>query len=123
MEQEVADEGFCQILKDAKIFEAVVLSRGWNTYKDVRALRFMVRRWHTDTHTFFFPWGEIAVTLEDVERIFLLPSMGDINPLAVELSDEEFEIAGKLLETFKGTSTSWGGNRARFSFWIYEFRV
>ena len=55
VEQEVVDEGFCQILKDAKIFEAVVLSYGWNMYKDVRALRFMVCRWNPDTHTFFFP--------------------------------------------------------------------
>ena len=56
VEQEVADEGFCQILRDARVFEAVVLSRGWNMCRDVRALRFMVRRWHTDTHTFYFPW-------------------------------------------------------------------
>ena len=62
------DEGFCHILKDAKIFEAVVLSYGWNMYKDVRALRFLVRRWNTDTHSFFFPWGETTITLEDVER-------------------------------------------------------
>ena len=55
VEQEVADEGFCQILRDARIFKAVVLSHGWNMYRDVRVLRFMVRRWHTDTHTFFFP--------------------------------------------------------------------
>ena len=105
-EQEVVDEGFCQTLRDAKIFEAVVLSRGWNMYRDVRALRFMVRHWHTDTHTFFFPWGETTVTLEDVERICLLPSMGDVNPLELELSDAESKIAGKLLETFGGTSTS-----------------
>ena len=122
VEQEVADEGFCQILRGARIFEAVVLSRGWNMYRDVRALWFMVRHWHTDTHTFFFPWGETTVTLEDVERICLLPCMGDVNPLKLELSDAEFEIAGKLLETFRGTSASWGGNRARFSFWISEFR-
>ena len=55
VEQEVSDEELCQILRDARIFEAVVLSRGWNMYRDVRVLRFMVRRWHTDTHTFFFP--------------------------------------------------------------------
>ena len=106
VEQEVVDEGFCQILRDAQIFEAVVLSHGWNMYRDVRALRFMVRHWHTDTHTFFFPWGETTVTLEDVERICLLPSMGDVNPLELELSDAESEIADKLLETFGGTSTS-----------------
>ena len=44
--------------------------------------------------------------------------MGDVNPLELELSNAEFEIAGKLLETFGGTSASWGGNRAQFSLWM-----
>ena len=48
--------------------------------------------------------------------------MGEVNPLELGLSDEEFVIARKLLETFGGTSASWGGNRARFSFWISDFR-
>nr|POE69350.1 hypothetical protein CFP56_08605 [Quercus suber] len=78
VEQEVADQGFCQ--------------------------------------------GETMVTLKDVERICLLPIIGDVSSLELGLSDEEFVIAGKLLETFGGTSTSWGGNRARFSFWISKFR-
>nr|POF26998.1 hypothetical protein CFP56_40364 [Quercus suber] len=103
-------------------FGAVVLSRVWNMYRDVRAIRFLVRCWNPDTHTFFFPYGETIVTIEDMERICLLPSMGDMDPLELRLSDEEFTIAGKLLETFRGTSTSWGGNRAWFSFWISEFK-
>ena len=48
--------------------------------------------------------------------------MGDVNLLELELFDAKSEIAGKLLETFGGTSASWGGNKARFSFWISEFR-
>ena len=52
----------------------------------------------------------------------MLPSMGDINLLELELSDVEFVIVEKLLETFGGTSASWGRNRARFSFWISKFR-
>ena len=48
--------------------------------------------------------------------------MGDVNPLELELSNAEFDIAGKLLETFGGTFSSWGGNRAQFSFWISEFK-
>ena len=115
VKQEDVNEG-CQILRDVKIFEAVVVSCGWNMYRDVRALRFLVCRWNPDTHTFFFPWGETTVTLEDVERICLLPSMGDVNLLELGLSDEEFVIVEKLLETFRGTSMSWGGNRAGFSF-------
>ena len=121
-EQEVADARFYQILRNAKIFEAVVVSRGWNMYRDMRALRFLVCHWNLDTYTFFFPWGETTVTLEDVERICLLPSMGDVNLLEVGLSDEESAIIGKLLETFGGSFASWAGNRARFSFWISEFR-
>ena len=109
-------------MRNAKIFEAVVVSWGWNMYRDMRALQFLVRRWNPDTHTFYFPRGETTVTLEDVERICLLPSMGDANRLELGLSDEESAIARKLLETFGGTSMSWSGNRARFSFWISEFR-
>ena len=57
-----------------------------------------------------------------MERICLLPSMGNVNLLELGLSDEESVIARKLLETFGGTSTSWTSNRARFSFWISKFR-
>ena len=79
LEQEVTDKEFCQIL---------------------RAIRFLVCHWKLDTHTFFFPWGETTITLEDVERICLLPSMGDVNLLELGLFNEESMIAGKLLETF-----------------------
>ena len=88
----------------------------------MRALQFLARCWNPDTHTFFFPWGETTITLEDVERICLLPSMGDVNLLELGLSDEKSAIVRKLLKTFGGTSTSWTGNRARFSFWISKFR-
>nr|POF27001.1 hypothetical protein CFP56_40367 [Quercus suber] len=57
--------------------------------------------------------GETTVTLKDMERICLLPSVGDVDPLELGLSGEEFVIAGKLLETFGGTFVSWGRNRAR----------
>ena len=93
-------------MKNAKIFEAMVVSRGWNMYRDMRALRFLARCWNPNTHTFFFPWGETTITLEDVERICLLPSMGYVNLLELGLSDEESAIFKKLLETFGGTSTS-----------------
>ena len=48
--------------------------------------------------------------------------MGDVILLELGLFDEESMIAKKLLETFGGTSASWTGNRARFSFWISDFR-
>lgn len=55
VEEEIAHDIFCQILKNAKIFEVVVVSYGWNIYRDMRALRVLVCRWNLDTHTFFFP--------------------------------------------------------------------
>ena len=78
------------------------MSRGWNMYRDIRAVRFLVCRWIPDIHTFFFAWGETTITLEEVERTCLLPSMGDANLLELGLSDEESMIARKLLETFGG---------------------
>ena len=48
--------------------------------------------------------------------------MGDVNLLELGKFDKESAIARKLLETFGVTSTSWTSNRARFSFWISEFR-
>ena len=47
--------------------------------------------------------------------------MGDVNPLELGLSDEESVIARKLLETFGGASASLEGNRAKFSFCIFDF--
>ena len=41
-----------------------------------------------------------------MERICLLPSMGNVNLLELGLSNEESVIARKLLEAFGGTSTS-----------------
>lgn len=85
-------------------------------YRDMRALQFLVCHWNPDTHTFLFPWGETTTTLEDVERICLLPSMGDVSLLELGLFNEEYVIAGKLLDAFGGTSMSWTSNRARFSY-------
>ena len=105
-----------------KIYEVVVVSGGWNMYRDMRALRFLVHRWNPNIHTFFIPWGKTTITLEDVERICLLPSMGYMNLLELGLFDEEFVIVRKLLDAFGGTSTSWTSNRSRFPYWISVFR-
>ena len=36
----------------------------------------LLDRWRPETHSFHFPWGEIAVTLEDVALLFGLPCSG-----------------------------------------------
>nr|POE97890.1 hypothetical protein CFP56_33830 [Quercus suber] len=53
-----------------------------------------------------------VLVASDMERICLLPSMGDVNLLELGLSDEEFTIVGKLLETFGGTFVSWAVHEA-----------
>ena len=57
-----------------------------------------------------------------MKRICLLPSVRDVNPLESRLFDEESGIARELLDAFGGTSASWTSNRARFSYWIYDFK-
>ena len=36
----------------------------------------LVDRWRTETHTFHFPFGEMAITLEDVSMLLGLPIAG-----------------------------------------------
>jgi hypothetical protein len=40
---------------------------------DNAALTTLMDRWHPDTHTFHLPFGEITVTLQDVDMILGLP--------------------------------------------------
>jgi hypothetical protein len=37
----------------------------------------LLDRWRPETHSFHFPWGEMAVTLEDVALLFGLPCTGE----------------------------------------------
>lgn len=38
----------------------------------------LAERWHSETSTFYFPTGEMSVTLEDVYHILRLPINGEI---------------------------------------------
>jgi len=35
-----------------------------------------VEKWHRDTNTFYMPFGEITITLDDVSSLLHLPIMG-----------------------------------------------
>ena len=57
LDREIENEGFCQALRDANIFEAILMSRGWHVFRDIISLQYLIRRWSPKTHTFFFSWG------------------------------------------------------------------
>jgi hypothetical protein len=65
---EFMDVEFCALLERAGVAEAILLSRSCNMYRNTEALRQILRRWCASTHTFFFSWGELTITLEDVEN-------------------------------------------------------
>ena len=98
------------------------MSLGWHVFRDIIALQNLIRRWSLETLTFFSSWGESAVTLEDLERLFVLLSMGVLNAMELELSEEETKIKDKLYKAFRGCTTSPNDQRARFSAWILAFK-
>lgn len=44
LDKEIEDDGFCQSLRDANIFEAVLMSRGWHVFRDIIAFRYLICR-------------------------------------------------------------------------------
>ena len=45
---------------------------------DKSLLSCLVDRWRPETHTFHFPWGEMAPTLQDVSYLLGLPLAGEV---------------------------------------------
>ena len=86
---EFLDADFYGLLEQAGMAEAILLSRSCNMYRDTEMLRQILRRWCASTHTFFFSWGEFTITLEDVENHWMLPVLDDMDPSAIEMSEEE----------------------------------
>ena len=73
-------------------------------------LRHLVRLWCTTTHTFFFSYGELIVTLKDVANQLLLPILNDTNPAVPELSPEEKAIEAELKKRMT--------RNAKLSYWV-----
>uniref|UniRef100_A0A2N9G8B0 Aminotransferase-like plant mobile domain-containing protein n=1 Tax=Fagus sylvatica TaxID=28930 RepID=A0A2N9G8B0_FAGSY len=65
-------------------------------FRDTEALRELLRRWCPSTHTFFFSWGELTPTLEDVANHWMLPILGEHSLSNIKLSAAEEEIAAVL---------------------------
>uniref|UniRef100_A0A2N9HVA9 Aminotransferase-like plant mobile domain-containing protein n=1 Tax=Fagus sylvatica TaxID=28930 RepID=A0A2N9HVA9_FAGSY len=104
---EFMDVEFCALLERAGVAEAILLSRSCNMYRNTEALRQILRRWCASTHTFFFSWGELTITLEDVENHWLLPVLGDMDPFAVEMSEEETVVEQALMARASTRINAW----------------
>ena len=104
---EFLDADFCDLLERAGVAEAILLSRSCNMYRDTEMLRQILRRWCASTHTFFFSWGGLTITLEDVENHWLLPVLGDMDPFAIEMSEEETLVEQALMARSSTRINAW----------------
>ena len=79
VDSELSNTGFMGLLQWAGILKAIISSRCLSNFLDLFNLRHLVCQWCTTTHTFFFSYGEVIVTLEDVANQLLLPILGDVD--------------------------------------------
>ena len=92
------------LLQRPGVLKAIVLSRCLSNYRDLYNLRHLVRRWCTTTYTFYFSYGELTVTLEDVANQLFLPILSDADPTNLEFSLEEKAIKAKLKKRMVGNA-------------------
>uniref|UniRef100_A0A2N9FHP8 Aminotransferase-like plant mobile domain-containing protein n=1 Tax=Fagus sylvatica TaxID=28930 RepID=A0A2N9FHP8_FAGSY len=112
VDREILDPDFWDRLVDAGVHWSILISRSCNMFRDTESLRELLRRWCPSTHTFFFSWGELTHTLEDVANHWMLPIPGEHSFSDVKLSAEEEEVAAALR---KRASTRLSGWPAHFS--------
>ncbi len=65
-------------------------------FRDTEPLCEVLRRWCPATHTFFFAWGELTLTLEDIANHWMLPILGELSLSSIKLSVEEEKVAVTL---------------------------
>uniref|UniRef100_A0A2N9HT29 Reverse transcriptase Ty1/copia-type domain-containing protein n=1 Tax=Fagus sylvatica TaxID=28930 RepID=A0A2N9HT29_FAGSY len=103
-------------------------SKDWDT----ELLREVLRRWCPSTHIFFFTWGELTVTLEDIANHWMLPILGEHSFSGIKLSAEEENVAAALRRHSSTRISSWPAlfvhcedipvRRAAFIlYWLYRF--
>jgi hypothetical protein len=100
----------------------MLLSHDSDMYRDIQGLWQLVRRWNPATHIFFLAWGEVTITLEDIERILLLPCLGDNDPTTINLTVEETKWEDAFCLGFGGREASPRGQKARLNYWIQHFQ-
>uniref|UniRef100_A0A2N9FZU3 Aminotransferase-like plant mobile domain-containing protein n=1 Tax=Fagus sylvatica TaxID=28930 RepID=A0A2N9FZU3_FAGSY len=112
VDREILDPDFWDRLVDAGVHWSILISRSCNMFRDTESHRELLRRWCPSTHTFFFSWGELTPTLEDVANHWMLPILGEHSFSDIKLSAEEEEVAAALR---KRASTRLSGWPAHFS--------
>ena len=65
-------------------------------FRDTEPLREVLRRWCPSTYTFFFSWGKLTLTLEDIVNHWMLSILGEHSFSSIKLSTEGEEIAAAL---------------------------
>uniref|UniRef100_A0A2N9EQD5 Aminotransferase-like plant mobile domain-containing protein n=1 Tax=Fagus sylvatica TaxID=28930 RepID=A0A2N9EQD5_FAGSY len=112
VDREILNPDFWDRLVDAGVHWSILISRSCNMFRDTESLRELLRRWCPSMHTFFFSWGELTPTLEDVANHWMLPILGEHSFSDIKLSAEEEEVAATLR---KRASTRLSGWPAHFT--------
>uniref|UniRef100_A0A2N9EGL6 Aminotransferase-like plant mobile domain-containing protein n=1 Tax=Fagus sylvatica TaxID=28930 RepID=A0A2N9EGL6_FAGSY len=92
---------------EAGVHWSILISRSCGMFRDTEPLREVLRRWCPSTHTFFFSWGELTVTLEDIANHWILPVLGEHSFSNIKLSMEEEEIAAALRRQSSTRLSGW----------------
>ncbi len=76
-------------------------------FRDIEPFREVLRRWCPTTHTFFFAWGELTLTLEDIANHWMLPIFGELSLSGIKLYVEEEKIVVALRGYSSTRITGW----------------
>ncbi len=104
---EILDSEFWDSLRKAGIHWSILISQSCGMFRDTEPLREVLRRWCPATHTFFFAWGELTLTLEDIANHWILPILGKFSPSNIKLSAKKEEIAVALRGYSSTRITGW----------------
>jgi hypothetical protein len=75
-------------------------------FRDTELLREVLRKC-SSTHTFFFAWGELTLTLEDIANHWMLPILDEYSFAGIKLFAEEEEVAAALRRHSSTRKNSW----------------
>ena len=107
VDREILDSDFWDSLQDASVHWSILISRSCNMFRHTESLCEVLRRWCPSTHTFFFSWGELTPTLEDIANHWMLPVLGEHSFSHIKLSAEEEKIVAILRQQSSIRLSGW----------------